>query len=208
MKEDEDIATYLLQVDEVFNTIKGLGVEFDDSVVVQKVLRSLPMRFDSKISTLEERADIGTLSMENLHGIFTSYEIRKKHKNPVTKEETFKSSKKTKKKYKQNSKPSCSCSANSNEDEEMAKFVRQLKKGTNKYKCMLPLKCFNCGGIGHFSSKCPHGNKDNDEEEASNREKKYQKGNTRRNKFFKKSFYSNEDSSSLDKEDNDSDNDS
>jgi hypothetical protein len=27
MKEDEDIATYLLRVDEVVNTIKGLGVE-------------------------------------------------------------------------------------------------------------------------------------------------------------------------------------
>jgi hypothetical protein len=30
MKEDEDIATYLLQVVEIVNTIKGLGVEFDD----------------------------------------------------------------------------------------------------------------------------------------------------------------------------------
>jgi hypothetical protein len=55
MKEDEDIAAYLLQVDEVVNTIKGLGVEFDDSMVVQKVLRSLPMRFDSKISSSQKK---------------------------------------------------------------------------------------------------------------------------------------------------------
>jgi hypothetical protein len=53
-----------------------LGVEFDDSVVVQKVLRSLPMRFDPKISALEERKDIGTLSMDGIHGIFTAYEMR------------------------------------------------------------------------------------------------------------------------------------
>jgi hypothetical protein len=90
----------------------------------------------------------------------------------------------------------------------MDNFVRKLQKGTDKYKCMLPLKCFNCGGIGHFSSKFPHMNKDGDEEEASEREKKYQKGNKRRNKFFKKSFYSKEDNSSSEKEDNDSDNDS
>jgi hypothetical protein len=72
---------------------------------------------------------------------------------------------------------------------------------------MLPLKCFNCGGIGHFVSKCPHKNKDNDEEGVSKRENKYQKGNTRRNKrnFFKKSFYSKDDSSSSDEEYNDSD---
>ena len=60
---------------------------------------------------------------------------------------------------------------------------------------MLPLECFDCGGIGHFASKFPHMNKDSDEEEASKREKKYEKGHKRRNKFFKKSLYSKEDSS-------------
>jgi hypothetical protein len=73
MKEDEDIAAYLLRFDEVVNINKGLGVEVDDSVVVQKVLRSIPMRFDSKISTLEEISDLGTLGMDELHGIFTTY---------------------------------------------------------------------------------------------------------------------------------------
>jgi hypothetical protein len=76
MKEDEEIVAYLLQVEEIFNMIKGLGVELDESMVVQKVLRSLPMIFDPKISSLERRADCGTLSMVELHGIFTSYEMR------------------------------------------------------------------------------------------------------------------------------------
>jgi hypothetical protein len=76
MKEDEDISSYLLQVDKVINTIKGLGVEFYDSMVVQNVLRSLPMRFDSKISSLEEITYLGTLGMGELHGIFTAYEMR------------------------------------------------------------------------------------------------------------------------------------
>jgi hypothetical protein len=45
-------------------------------MVVKKVLLSLPIRYDPKISSLEERVDLGTLSMENIHGSFTTYEMR------------------------------------------------------------------------------------------------------------------------------------
>ena len=54
MKEDEDIVSYFLRVDEIVNEIKGLGEEVEQSMIFQKVLRSLPMRFDPKISRLEE----------------------------------------------------------------------------------------------------------------------------------------------------------
>jgi hypothetical protein len=165
------------------------------------------MRFDPKISSLEEREDLGTLSMDELHGIFTYYEMRIEQEIPVTKEAFFMASKKTKKKHKKNSKPSFSCSDYSDEDEEMANFVRKLKKGTGKYKGMLPMKCFNCGGIDHFPSKYHHKNKYNDQEEDYKWKNKYQKGNKIRNKskLFKKSFYSKEDNFSLDEEDDDSD---
>jgi hypothetical protein len=53
-----------------------LGEEIKESVIFQKVLRSLPMIFDPKISALEERADLNSISMEELHGIFTAYEMR------------------------------------------------------------------------------------------------------------------------------------
>jgi hypothetical protein len=53
IKEDENIATYFLRVDETVNAIIGLGEEIKEFVIVKKVLRSLPMIFDPKISTLE-----------------------------------------------------------------------------------------------------------------------------------------------------------
>jgi hypothetical protein len=104
MKEDENIAAYFLRVDEIVNAIRGLGEEVDESIIVQKVLRSLPMRFDPKISSLEERTDMDSISMDELHGIFTAYEMRTEQENPVTKEATFKASKKSKKKGKQKEK--------------------------------------------------------------------------------------------------------
>jgi hypothetical protein len=53
MKEDENIETQFLRVNETINEILGLGEEIKESIIVQKVLRSLPMRIDPKISTLE-----------------------------------------------------------------------------------------------------------------------------------------------------------
>jgi hypothetical protein len=81
MKEDENIAAYFLRVDEIVNAIFGLGEEIKEYVIVQKVLRSLPMRFDLKISTLEKRVDLNSISMDELHGIFTTYEMRTEHNN-------------------------------------------------------------------------------------------------------------------------------
>jgi hypothetical protein len=45
MKEDENIVAYL-RIDETVNAIIGLREEIKESVIVQKVLRSLPMRFN------------------------------------------------------------------------------------------------------------------------------------------------------------------
>jgi hypothetical protein len=55
------------------------------------------MRFNPKISTLEERSDLDSISMDELHGIFTAYEMRTEQENPDVKEATFKASKRSKK---------------------------------------------------------------------------------------------------------------
>jgi hypothetical protein len=154
MKEDENIATYFLRVDETVNAIIRLGEEIKESVNVQKVLRYLPMRFDPKISVLEERANIDTIIMDELHGILTAYEMRTEQENPNIKEASFKASKSSKQRGKKKEKEHSSNSDISEYDEEVANFVRRLKKGTNgRYRCKLPLICFDCDGIGHFSKK-------------------------------------------------------
>jgi hypothetical protein len=63
---------------------------------VQKVLRSLPLIFAAKVSTIEEMKDPEKLTMDELHGILTAYEMRTKKENPSQKEAYFKASKNTK----------------------------------------------------------------------------------------------------------------
>jgi hypothetical protein len=198
MKEDENIAAYFLRVDETVNAIIGLGEEIKESVIVQKVLRSLPMRFDPKISALEERSDLNSISMDELHGIFTAYEMRTEQENPYVKEAAFKASKRSNQKEKKQEEHS-SNSDISEDDEEVANFVKRLNKGTDgRYRGKLPLICFNYDGIGHFYNKCPHKKKRNDE--GYSKGKQTYKGKRTTKKVFKKILCTKEDISSSDED--------
>jgi hypothetical protein len=178
MNEDETISKYFLRVEELVNAMKGLGETFDDSLLVQKILRSLPDKFNPKVSAIEELNDLKTLSIDQLLGTLTAYEMRINKDKSSTREASFKADKNTDSEF----------------DDIEAKFVRRLKKGSGKYQGKLPFKCFNCGKIGHFASKCPHQKKDqNSDDEKKYKYKKYNK---------KKSLVANNDNSS---EDTDSD---
>ena len=54
MKEEENITEYLLRVYEIVNAIRGIGGEIKEKDVVNKVLITLPIRYESKVSSLEE----------------------------------------------------------------------------------------------------------------------------------------------------------
>jgi hypothetical protein len=54
MKDKEKVAAYLLYVDKIANTIRGLGETIAKPMIVKKVLMSLLLIFDSKVSSIEE----------------------------------------------------------------------------------------------------------------------------------------------------------
>ncbi|XP_059068920.1 uncharacterized protein LOC131859326 [Cryptomeria japonica] len=123
MKEDEDIAAYFLRVDEIVNAIIALGEEVEDTLLDRKLLRTLTMKFDPKVSAIEEMKDLKTLTKDELFGILTAYEMRREDK-PSQKEQAFKISKKGKNK---NHAPKESSSSESDEAESY--FNEEIQKG-------------------------------------------------------------------------------
>ena len=147
MSEEENIAAYFQRVEEVVNTMKGLGETMEARLVVQKILRTLTSKYNPKVSAIEDREKLDDLKTEELQGFLTAYEMR--IQEPRQSEATFKVAK---------NKHQCheSCSIDHEiPDEELVNFVNKLPRGTGRYKGKLPLKCFNCGKIGHFAAKCP-----------------------------------------------------
>ena len=146
MNDDEEISSFFLKAAEIIDNMKALGEKMPESIIVQKILRSLPSRFNPKVSTIEETANWETLTMNQLLGNLTAYEMRLPQKKPSTREAAFKTEKNT-----EGEEEIFSCS-----DEEEAKFVKKLDRGSGKYKGKLPFKCFNYGRVGHYAAKCPH----------------------------------------------------
>ena len=73
----ESIASYFLRIDEIVNCMKNLGEKIKDVTLAEKVLRSLSAKFESKVSAIEEKQDLQTITMTQLHRILTAFEMRK-----------------------------------------------------------------------------------------------------------------------------------
>eukprot|EP00253_Pinus_taeda_P011203 PITA_11203 len=148
MYNDESATNYFLRVDEILNCMKNLGEEIKEVVVVEKVLRSLSSRFESKVFAIEEKENLQNLKMSQLHGILTAYEVRKG--GPSDRIVAA---------FKASGKGEYYESGHVLEEEEESNFVINIQRGTRRFRGKLPFKCFAYGRVGHYAAKCPHKDK-------------------------------------------------
>jgi hypothetical protein len=64
-----------LSILDIANSFESLGEKMPDEKLARKILRSLPKRFDMKVTAIEEAQDIATMKVEELIGSLLTYEI-------------------------------------------------------------------------------------------------------------------------------------
>jgi len=57
--------------------MRNIGDGVKETSTVEKILRYLTPKFDSKVFVIEEMQDLRNLTLEQLYGILTTFETRK-----------------------------------------------------------------------------------------------------------------------------------
>ena len=70
------------------NRIRGIGKEVKEQEQFEKILRSLPIRFNPKVLAIEEKKHLENLIVDRLREIHIAYEMR--IEDPKKREATFK----------------------------------------------------------------------------------------------------------------------
>eukprot|EP00253_Pinus_taeda_P028884 PITA_28884 len=123
MYNDESVANYFLRIYEIVNCMKNLGEEIKEVVVVEKVLRSLSPKFESKVSAIKEKENLQKITMSQLQKILTTYEMRKG--GPSDRREVA---------FKASGKGDYYESGHMSEEEEESNFVKNIQWGAGIFK--------------------------------------------------------------------------
>ena len=77
MDENECFNEFEIKLIDIVNQIHQLGDPYSDRRIKQKIMRSLPERFESKVTALEENSGYKDVKLSEVIGRLLAYESRK-----------------------------------------------------------------------------------------------------------------------------------
>ena len=91
MKESESIQEFFSRIAGIVNKIRSYGDEIKDKKIVEKVLRSLPPKFDHVVAAIEESKDLSKFTLQELMGSLEAHEQRMSRYSNQSLEQAFQS---------------------------------------------------------------------------------------------------------------------
>ncbi|XP_052181787.1 uncharacterized protein LOC127794590 [Diospyros lotus] len=165
MKDSETVKEYSDKLLCIANKVRILGGEFLDSRIVQKILVTLPERFESTISALENSKDLSSISSAELLNALQAQEQRRLMRQEGTIEGALQAKLQIKGKKKQGKKGSADQPCNSitpgGADKSNYPPCQHCgKKCHSPFKCWRrpDVKCHKCQQLGHIAKICKNKN--------------------------------------------------
>ncbi|XP_061999414.1 uncharacterized protein LOC133716772 [Rosa rugosa] len=174
MGNDETVDDFHGRILKITGQCRSLGALFDEDKVVKKILKALPEKFHSKVTSIEDSFDIDEYPLDELIGNLKTYELRLKPEKK-SKGVAFKAVKGKEEEdepldlallTKEFNKFLRNKSSSQNFNAPKKNFVNNDNnvKGNFRANKSGKIKCYECGGYGHISTDCgnrKHGNSNN-----------------------------------------------
>ena len=75
MDPNETISVIFTRLTDITNDLKSLGRMYSNADLVQKILRSLPDKWDPKVTGIQEAKNLSTLPLNELMGSLITHEL-------------------------------------------------------------------------------------------------------------------------------------
>ena len=83
MREGEVISDYFSRVLAITYHLKRNGEKLDNVNIMEKILRSLDLKFEYIVTIIEETKDLEAMTVEQLLGLLQAYEEKKNRKEEI-----------------------------------------------------------------------------------------------------------------------------
>ncbi|WVY95960.1 hypothetical protein V8G54_028111 [Vigna mungo] len=164
------------KVNEFFSRMRACGDKITDAMIIEKILRSMPVAFDHLFITIEETRDLEKLRIEELQSVFEAHEMRrngrKKRDDQALKIQHISGDEKKKSnKWKGKSKDMKKWKKGTDDQEEKNSSTDKRNAPRKQYSKeeKKNMECFVCRKKGHLSYECWF-NKNNQNKKGQNNE--------------------------------------
>jgi hypothetical protein len=166
MKDSETIKEYSDKLLGIVNKVRLLGTLFSDCRIVEKILVTVPERYEASITTLENTKDLSKITLAELINALQSQEQRRLMRQDQVPEGALqaKYSGSDKKKFFKKNQVSNSSKTTVNQFQNRGKFLKRNfppcqhcnKLGHPPFKCWKrpDAKCSKCHQMGHEAIIC------------------------------------------------------
>ncbi|XP_019433850.1 PREDICTED: uncharacterized protein LOC109340583 [Lupinus angustifolius] len=164
MEESDKVGEYFTNVLTITNQMKGCGEVITDLMIIEKIMRSLPQKFDFIVVAIEESKDVSSMKVEELQSSLEAHEMRLLERNPnKNNEQALKATQYRDEERRKNRR----WKGKKDWPEQADKRGGPRKNQRFKKYDKRSVECFKCHKTGHYSYECTDEKKNNQYEKEA-----------------------------------------